>query len=232
MAFKSARQFNDEKYDGKFNLRNDLDEADVIFLYRNYDDVLIADTHYLNSSDYSGYVQCTGKGCPVCSHGGIRLQTKLFVPLYNLTTDRIEFWDRSPRFENVLNKEVFRKYDTPIDYVFTITRHGDFGDRNTTYSIVATKKNSVYSYEQILDKFGTKMPDAYERICRDYSVEELQTLLSHPANKTSDDDLPDYSVTPRNPSTISNPFESTIPNDSSDFDDEDGDDSNVDNVSF
>ena len=83
MGFKSVTSYNEEKFNGLFLLRNDGDSADVIFLDRNIDDVLVADTHYVKSADYSGYVHCCGKGCPACAKG-IRIQTKLFIPLYNI----------------------------------------------------------------------------------------------------------------------------------------------------
>lgn len=214
MAFKSAKAYNEQKYNGKFVLADDGDEADVIFLYRNYDDVLLADVHYIKSAEYSGYVQCTGKDCPVCATGKIRVQNKLFIPVYNLTADELQFWDRSARFEQQLNREVFRNYENPINYVFRITRKGEAGSMDTKYSINVISKNSTMSYEQILAKFGVQMPQAYERICRDYSAEKLRELLSRPANSSTDDDLPDYTVTPRG--VANNPF---IPQDAPSVDD-------------
>lgn len=204
MAFKSAKEYNEAKYNGKFILADDGDEADVIFLYRNYDDVLLADVHYIKSAEYSGYVQCTGKDCPVCETGKIRVQNKLFIPLYNLTTGELQFWDRGARFEQQLNRDVFRNYPQPINYVFRITRKGEAGSMDTRYVITAISKNSKLSYEQILAQFGVQMPQAYERICRDYSAEKLRDLLSRPENSISEDDLPDYTVTPRG--VANNPF--------------------------
>mgnify|MGYP007065811507 CR=1 FL=1 len=82
MAFKSMKTYNDERYHGFFLLRNDGDFADVIFLYQNIEDVLVADVHYIKSAKKSGYVHCCGEGCPACAKG-IRVQTKLFIPVYN-----------------------------------------------------------------------------------------------------------------------------------------------------
>ena len=72
MAFKTAREYNEDRFGGLFLLRNDGDYADVIFLYRSLDDVLIADTHYIKSADYSGYVHCCGRGCPAGHTGSHR----------------------------------------------------------------------------------------------------------------------------------------------------------------
>lgn len=196
MAFKSVKQYNEERYGGLFRLVNDGDSADVIFLYRSIDDVLIADTHYIKSADYSGYVHCCGRGCPACGKN-IRVQPKLFIPVYNLTENEIQFWDRSVKFENQLSKDVFEKCPNPCEYVFKVIRHGVAGDINTTYEITLIGKNSQESYDQILDRFGIKMPDYYDTICKEFGAGELSTMLSNPVTNSYTDDLPDYSVTPR-----------------------------------
>lgn len=217
MAFKTARQYNEEKFGGLFLLRNDGDSADVIFLYRNLDDVLIADTHYIKSADYSGYVHCCGRGCPACEKG-IRVQTKLFIPMYNLTTNQIEFWDRNVRFENQLSQDVFERYPNPSEFVFRITRHGVAGDVNTTYQIQAIGRNTAESYDQILAKFHITMPDYYEKVCRAYDSMKLSSMLSSSAAATSS--LPDYQVTPRVSATAVSTFETaelSIPDVSDEF---------------
>lgn len=61
MGFKSVKSYNDARYGGMFLLKNDGDYADVIFMYQDIEDVLVADTHYIKSPDYSGYVHCCGK---------------------------------------------------------------------------------------------------------------------------------------------------------------------------
>lgn len=198
MAFKSVKSYNEERFGGLFLLRNHGDSADVVFLYRNLDDVLIADTHYIKSADYSGYVHCCGRGCPACSKG-IRVQPKLFIPVYNLTANEIQFWDRSVRFETQLSNDVFEKYPNPSDFVFRITRDGAAGDINTTYKIQAVAKNSSESYQEILNRFNIRMPDHYETICKDMSSADLSKLLVSSGNSGSGsgDSLPNYQVTPR-----------------------------------
>lgn len=231
MAFRSAKEVNEKKHLSKFILPDDGDSAEVVFLYRNYDDVLIADTHYINSAEYSGYVQCCGRDCPACAKN-IRVQNKLFIPLYNLDADEIQFWDRTPRFEQQLNREVFKNYPHPINYVFRITRKGEAGDINTKYSITAVKKYSVLTYDQILEKFNTKMPDAYELICRDYDADKLATVLNQ-GDSPSDDDLPDYSVTPRTSNNVTPVYDPVSADAILDTDiDNDIADGDVDDVNF
>lgn len=207
MAFKSVDQFNEERYHNVFRLVDDKESADVIFLYRSKSDMLHADVHYLKSTDYSGYVHCLGKGCPVCAKKRadgtmvIRLQEKLFIPLYNISKGRIEFWDRNWNngFIAQLDREVFNIYDNPSEYVFKITREGEFNSKDTRYTFAVQGKNLVMSYEQILAKFQTAMPDCYESIVRSCSFTELTDMLQtqQTASSFNTNDMPAYVPVPR-----------------------------------
>lgn len=205
MAFKTVKSYNEEKFNGLFLLRNDGDYADVIFMYRNVDDVLVADTHYVKSADYSGYVHCCGRGCPACGKG-IRVQTKLFIPMFNIMDNELQFWDRGIRFESQLEQDVFSKYPNPSEFVFRITRHGVAGDVNTTYEIVAIGKNTFKSYSQILSECNASFPEYYNNICKDWSCDKLHSVLSSTSDSgySSNSDMPSYQVSPRNVSNYSN----------------------------
>lgn len=190
MAFKSVEQFNDDRYHNMFRVANDGETADVVFLYQSKADMLVADVHYIKSSEYSGYVHCSGAGCPACSRG-IKIQTKLFIPVYNINKDAIEFWDRTMTFEPQMQKDVFDKFPNPSEYVFRITRHGVYRDVNTYYEITAVGRNSQMPYDKILAKFNAKMPDYYENIVKSVSVPDLtRMLMVQTANNVSQDYVP------------------------------------------
>lgn len=235
MAFKTVDEFNKERgYDNYFTLRNDGDSADVIFLYRGTSDVLVADAHYIKSNDYTGYVHCCGRGCPACGKG-ISVRNKLFVPMYNINNDRIEFWDRSMFFENQLNQDVFNRYSNPSEYVFRITRHGVARDVNTSYEIRAVGKNDMLPYEAILAKFNTNVPGVYSRVIREVTSGELNLMLSNSGSSATDStvssgtSMPSYQVTPR--ASYASP--SQIPVDDIDTNDNiDDSDTDIDNPDF
>lgn len=203
MAFKSVEQFNDDRYHGMFRLVNDGESADVVFLYQSFKDMMVADVHYIKSSEYSGYVHCTGAGCPACSKG-IRVQTKLFIPVYNINKGLIEFWDRTMNFEPQMEKDVFDRFPNPSEYVFRITRHGVYKDVNTFYDIAAVGRNSTMPYSHILAKFNATMPDYYENIVKSVSVSDLTRLLMAQNNDNSVNQ--DYTPIPRSG------YQSSIPN--------------------
>ena len=208
MAFKSFDKYLEDKNGSFFLLPNDKDFADVIFLYRNVQDVLIADTHYIKSPDYSGYVHCCGRGCPACGKG-IRIQTKIFIPLYNYKTNRIEFWDRSNHFERQLQNDLLSKFPNPSEYVFRVTRNGEAGSVDTTYSIVAQGKNSSYSYDKILADNGIQLPDGYSAVCKDCTPAELNDMLN--ANAPAPTTEYSYIPTPRASANDYQPASVAIP---------------------
>ena len=187
MAFKSMEQFNEEKYGNFLILPNDNDYADVIFLYRSKADVLMADVHWIKSDSYAGYAHCCGAGCPACAYPtkdgkGIRLDNKLFIPLYNVTAGKVQFWDRSTRFDVQLARDVFDRFPNPSEYVFRVTRHGEAGDRNTRYEIKAVGKNTSMPYDKILADFNIQLPDYYSTVVRELSIAEMSSMLASPAD--------------------------------------------------
>lgn len=197
MAFKSVEQFNDERYRNLFKIQDDGGSADVVFLYQKKADMLVADVHYVKSSSYSGYVHCIGNGCPACKKG-IRVQTKLFIPVYNVTKDAIEFWDRNMNsgFLSQLDRDIFDNFPNPSEYVFRITRHGAYKDKETRYDIVAVGKNASMPYDMIMAKFNATMPAYYENIVKSVSLPELTEMMqaSGPDNSAA---IPDYVPVPR-----------------------------------
>lgn len=211
MAFKKLKDYNEENFGGMFLLRNDDDYADVIFMYENEDDVLLASTHYIKSNDYNGYVHCCDRGCPACAKG-IRVQTKLFIPLYNIQAGELQFWDRGVRFQAQLMKDVFTNYPNPSEFVFRITRHGAAGSVDTTYEIVAVGKNTFKSYGTILVENNAKMPDYYDTVCKEVDVATMSGYLSggSTGNYSATTDyspatVPAYSVTPRTSTSFTPP---------------------------
>lgn len=206
MAFKSVQNYNEERYKNLFVLRDDKDYADVIFLYQNYSQVMMADVHYIKSGEYNGYVQCTGAGCPACAKN-IRVQNKLFIPLYNIKAGEIQFWDRTMKFEPQLSRDVFSRFPNPSEFVFRITRNGAAGDINTTYSIEPVGNNKMMSYDDICTRFNVTFPEAYNMVCKDMSIGEMSSILSASpaptaAPQMNDYAMPAYQITPRGISAV------------------------------
>lgn len=204
MAFQSMIHYNETNFGNRFRLSNDGDAEDVIFLYQKIEDVLIGDVHYLKYPEYSGYVHCIGANCPACK-SKVRLQRKLFIPMYIISQNKIVFWDRNTTFENQLQRDVFSRYSDPSKVVFRVTRRGGYKDINTTYNITAVGTNNIMSYEEICKKFSVEFPNYYDNICEDKSYADLESIIggvtansgsSIPDNNV-DYSLPEYQVSPR-----------------------------------
>lgn len=212
MAFKTLNQYNAEKNKGFFTLQNDGDYADVIFMYRGIEDVMIADVHYIKSAEYSGYVHCCGDGCPACEKG-IRVQNKIFIPLYNISDNEIQYFDRTTFFEPQLMSDVFNKYPDPSACVFRIIRHGEARSRETRYEIRAVSRNTVATYDEILQKLNTSMPKDYEQILREYPAFKLSEMLMNVNDTPHTSNLGEYVATPRVavPTAPSQPIDASMP---------------------
>lgn len=195
MGFKSLSQYQTDKQGEFFVLPNDGDSADVVFLYRSVDDVLVADVHWISSPDYKGYAFCLGRGCPGCAYGehGLRIDHKIFIPLFNIGKNKIEFWDRSTFFEQVLQKDVFRPFPDPSQTVFRVTRRGEAGSRDTKYDIKPIGLNGKMPYEKILADFNIQLPAYYSTIVKDMSAHEMDLCLNSTSSVST---LEDYGYTP------------------------------------
>jgi hypothetical protein len=199
MAFKSMVEYNNERYSNFFILRNDGDSAEVIPLFQSSNDAMTVACHYIKSDNYSGYVQCLGpQTCPACKRN-IRVENKFFIPLYDIDSQKIVFWDRSTRFFQQFDMAVFSKVGNPSEFVFRITRRGAAGDRNTRYDIVPVYRNNLISYDEILKKFDVSFPDYYNTVCPEWSLSEFDKNLSPASSNTNVDlaNMPEYKISPR-----------------------------------
>lgn len=204
MGFKQMTQFVAEKNKDFFVLPDDGNMADVIFLYHSINDVLIAPAHWVKSGNTSGYFFCCEDGCPACAKN-IRVQDKLFIPLYNITTGKIEVWDRGFRFKDQLIRDVFTAYADPSQYVFRIVRHGQANSVDTTYSITAVNTNSTLSVESILGNAHTTIDQVYELAIKEITPFEMKAMLDASDTQAANNTAVQYNATPRGNSTFTAP---------------------------
>jgi len=208
MGFKSIEQYNKDKYGKAFVLKDDGHYADVIILHRSIEDILIASgVHYITSESYSGYVHCLGKGCPACNfikpdgEKGLWKMEKLFIPLYNIAANEVQYFDRSARFETQYVREVFTAaVPDPTQVVYRITRKGVAGDIDTKYHIQAVRENNEISFEDICEQHGVTFPEFYTDLCKSMDVIEMQRIIdseygTNAANNTANTSA--YGATPR-----------------------------------
>jgi hypothetical protein len=109
---------------------------------------------------------------------------------------KIQFWDRTTKFQAQLMNDVFRNYPNPSGFIFRITRFGVPNDRGTRYSINVLEENHVGSFDEIMANYKLSFPESYDIICKDYSATELRRiLLQHNSQNTAARTT--YGATPR-----------------------------------
>lgn len=173
----------DKKY---FRLGYDGDEADVIFLYRTQDDVVSFVVHDVCDESTGGKLKrflCKGKGCSCCKKN-MKPKVAIFVPVYNIKEDAVQFWERSGRFMNELDR-LFSDHGFIGAFVYRITREGAPGSLLTRYNIREIARNSrEFYYSRILDRFNIKFPECYSTLF-DEGVDFTEEPEPTPIEETS-----------------------------------------------
>ena len=124
---------------GYFSLKNDKDTAQVRFLYDSIEDVEGFAVHEVEIDGKKRYVNCLREygqpldSCPFCADKRFT-QVKYFVPIYNISEDRIQTWERGKKFGQKL-ASLCARYPHLVSHVFEIERNGQAGDQQTSYEI-------------------------------------------------------------------------------------------------
>lgn len=176
-GFQSFEEVREAASSG-FLALGDKESTDAIFLLRNINEIPTGNMHYIKSSTYSGYVFCTGQGCPACAHKpAITVQQRCFLPLYNLKTKEVELFDRSYRWVSQNFAPLFKSYPDLTEFVIRITRIGTGLD--TRYTLQAVGRNQSYTLADILKANNiTSLSDLYGTKCKSLSNQEIYDLLN------------------------------------------------------
>ena len=120
---------------GYFSLKDDGDVATVRFLYNNEEDVEGYAVHQVEVDGRKRYVNCLREyndpisACPFCQCGEFQM-AKLFIPVYNEDTKKVQVWERGKKFFNKISG-ICARYGSKNDIVsqtFDIQRNGAKGD--------------------------------------------------------------------------------------------------------
>jgi len=129
---------------GYFSLKNDKEVAKVRFMYDTIDDIDGYSVHQVEIDGKKRYVNCLRDYndpidvCPFCKNR-MFTQAKLFVPIYNKDTQKVQVWERGKKFYSQLSGTLSRcsKDASIAGQVFEIERNGKPHDTATTYGIFA-----------------------------------------------------------------------------------------------
>ena len=162
-----------------FSLKNDKDVARVRFMYNSMDDIDGYAVHEVQIDGRRKYVNCLREynepidTCPFCKNHMAPV-VKLFIPLYNEDTKKVQVWERGKKFYSTLASVLSRtvRDSSIVSQVFEIERNGMPKDTGTTYGIYPVGQPD-----------GTKLsdlpilPDILGQCVLDKSAQEMEEYL-------------------------------------------------------
>lgn len=199
MTFEEAMKYENEPC--YFTLTHDGDTATVKFLFDSMKDIY---QYLVHSVRYNGKfykVECprisldvSEDKCPICSKGSKPFK-KFYIPLYNLTEDKFQYWERGKTFAKKLIR-LCEEYYPVSDHVFEIERVGEKGSVDTDYKIVDvtyeyTSKRNAKQLDFTLNDLD--VPDCMDEeagIVIHKSIDDLQFYVDN--DDKFEDDTFDY----------------------------------------
>lgn len=160
-----------------FGLLSDKATAKVRFLYRSIDEIIPVKVHAVYKENDEGHtaiynVKCLDDECPLCK-AGQRVYSRLYIPIYNEGTKSVQIWERgSLAYKSMKFSKLFEKFPYLPKHTFTVTRHGNFGDRCTFYSI--NPEGSIDIQEL---KATWEIPDPKNVLYHEISAEEMMQFI-------------------------------------------------------
>lgn len=132
---------------GFFYLKNDMDVANVRFMYNGIDDVEGLSVHQVEIDGKKRYVNCIRNynepvdACPFCRER-MFVSAKLFIPIYDNDDGSIKIWERGKTFFAKISS-LCSRYSNLVSHTFDIERHGKHGETSTTYEIFETGQDDT-----------------------------------------------------------------------------------------
>lgn len=172
-----ADKYGEQGGGGFFQLKNDKDVATVRFLYDSIDDVEGLSVHTVQLGDKKRYVNCLREYndsmdvCPFCRDGKFTT-AKLFIPVYDVNTDKLLIWERGKKFFSKMSS-LCSRYPNLVSHVFEIERNGMKGDTATTYEIYEVDKDDTTMEDM------PEVPDIVGGIVLDKSADDMEYYLQN-----------------------------------------------------
>lgn len=146
-----------------FGIKNNGETKQVRFLYNTLDDIYFDVAHDVNINGRNQTIACLNSngsnpaGCPLCAKGHNQ-SVKLYIPVLDLTDNKIKVWTRFKNF--IAQIQALAARNNPISgAVLEITRIGMPRDPKTQYTIYPIAANDGNTVEALLAAYRLEMPD-------------------------------------------------------------------------
>lgn len=175
--FQDADNYGGTGGGGFFSLKNDGDVARVRFMYNSIDDVQGDAVHEVELDGKKRYVSCLRayneplSECPFCNARMLQ-KAKLFVPLYDVDSDRAVTWERGKKFFSKISS-LCARYPDIVHHVFEIERNGKAGSTQTTYEIYEVSDDDT-TLEDL-----PELPNIVGGIVLEKTAEEMEYYLKN-----------------------------------------------------
>ena len=210
-------KYSPEKKGDYFVLKNDGDSAQVRILYENINDVEGHCVHKVKQKNgFFNYVECLRNYedpidcCPLCAskqNGDSKLYSKIWVPLYLTEDSKVVLWERGKSFwKDQLYPLMVEKGEPFCGHVFTIERHGEAGDMETTYELIDEGCDDIR-----LDDFD-EIPNPVGTIILEKTFEELENFVKTRSFEEESNEVPDLPIRRRSTNGENVPRRGTRPN--------------------
>lgn len=186
---QEAENYGGQGGGGFFAISEDKGVKRVRFLYNNEDDVEGYSVHKVKVGDKERYVNCLRSykdpvdTCPFCREH-VKLEAKLFIPLYNVDEEQVQIWDRGKKMFEKMSALCSRyaKKDNLVQHVFEVERHGKPKDTSTTYEIF-----EIESDDTQLEDFDD-IPVIVGGLVLDKSADDMEYYLEENEFPPDDED--------------------------------------------
>lgn len=171
-----------------FSIPDDMGVKRVRIMYNAVEDIAAYAVHRVKVGERERYVSCLRTyndpmdDCPFCKEGNRQI-VRLFIPIYDIESDKVCFWERGSKFYGRLSG-LCARFPNLVSHVFEIERHGVKGDTSTTYEFYEISKD-----ETTLNDLP-EIPDIIGSYILDKSVDEMNYYLDNGTFSGSSDNAP------------------------------------------
>lgn len=162
-----------------FTLKNDGDHKDVRLLYKDSNDIKGYSVHEVEmtgqNGSYKKYVNCLREynspidDCPLCK-ANYRTITKVYVPLYDISEDKVCLWERGKQYFSRLSS-ICARFPNVAGNIFEISRHGAKGSKDTYYDMLHVGSDNVTINDL------PEAPNALGTAILDKTADDMNTYL-------------------------------------------------------
>lgn len=178
-----------------FGIKQDKQTKQIRILYNTIDDVYFDVVHEVKVNGRNRVISCLNSrgqnvnDCPMC-RAGYQQKVLLYVPVLDLSDNKIKIWTRSKGFLPTIQGLMMR--NNPLSgTVFEVMRNGEKGSPTTTYLFQPISVNDGQTVESLLAQYQLTLPeqtsymDVYDTNQMQVYVNNLESIQGNiPVNRS------------------------------------------------